>query len=92
MDTQIVIRDGGPYGPGLSLPAAIARLCDGGLVTVTAIGPPRQTATRAASHGTGSTSPSTPPARHTGSNSPRRSTGPASAPAPQPTPPCSRRP
>jgi hypothetical protein len=39
MDTQIMIRDGGPYGPGLSLPAAIARLCDGGLVTVTAVGP-----------------------------------------------------
>lgn len=39
MDTPITIRDGSPYGPDLSLPAAIARLCDGGLVTVTAIGP-----------------------------------------------------
>lgn len=39
MDTQIMIRDGGPYGSGLSLPTAIARLCDGGLVTVTAAAP-----------------------------------------------------
>ncbi len=39
MDTQIMIRDGGLYGPSLSLPAAIARLCHGGLVTVTAAGP-----------------------------------------------------
>ena len=36
MDTRIMIRDGGPYGPGLSLSAAIARLCDGEQVTVTA--------------------------------------------------------
>ena len=39
MDTLIVIRDGGPYGPGLSLPAAIARLCDGEQVTVTPVDP-----------------------------------------------------
>jgi hypothetical protein len=37
MDTRIVIRDGGPYGPDLSLPAAIARLCDGEQVTVTPV-------------------------------------------------------
>jgi len=37
MDTRIMIRDGGPYGPGLSLPAAIARLCDGEQVTVTPV-------------------------------------------------------
>ena len=34
MDSRIMIRDGGPYGPDLSLPAAIARLCDGEQVTV----------------------------------------------------------
>jgi len=38
MDTRIMIRDGGPYGPDLSLPAAIARLCDGEQVTVTPVG------------------------------------------------------
>ena len=37
MDTRIMIRDGGPYGPDLSLPAAIARLCDGEQVTVTPV-------------------------------------------------------
>ena len=37
MNTRIMIRDGGPYGPGLSLPAAIARLCDGEQVTVTPV-------------------------------------------------------
>jgi len=37
MDTQIMIRDGGPHGPDLSLPAAIARLCDGEQVTVTPV-------------------------------------------------------
>src|ERR1700684_3244291 len=37
MDTRIMIRDGGPHGPGLSLPAAIARLCDGEQVTVTPV-------------------------------------------------------
>ena len=48
MVTRIMIRDGGPYGPGLSLSAAIARLCDGEQVTVTPVdastpgGDPRQ--------------------------------------------------
>ena len=38
MDTRIMIRDGGPYGPDLSLPAAITRLCDGEQqVTVTPV-------------------------------------------------------
>jgi hypothetical protein len=37
MDTRIMIRDGGPYGSGLSLSAAIARLCDGEQVTVTPV-------------------------------------------------------
>lgn len=37
MDTRIMIRDGGPYGPDLSLPAAIARLCGGEQVTVTPV-------------------------------------------------------
>jgi hypothetical protein len=37
MDTRIMIRDGGPHGPDLSLPAAIARLCDGQQVTVTPV-------------------------------------------------------
>ena len=32
-----MIRDGGPYGPDLSLPAAITRLCDGEQVTVTPV-------------------------------------------------------
>ena len=39
MDTRIRIRDGGPHGPDLSLPAAIARLCDGEQVTVTPVDP-----------------------------------------------------
>jgi hypothetical protein len=39
MNTPITFRDGGPYGPDLDLPAAIARLCDGQPVTVTPIEP-----------------------------------------------------
>jgi hypothetical protein len=37
VNTENMIRDGGPYGPGLTLPEAIARLRDGRLVIVSYI-------------------------------------------------------
>jgi hypothetical protein len=55
MDTQIMIRDGGPYGSGLSLPPPSPGCVTAGWSPSLPPAPARQTATRTASRGTGST-------------------------------------
>ena len=57
----IVIRDIHHYGGDLTVPEAVARLRDGGPVTVTVPTPPRPKATRAATRATAPASPSGPP-------------------------------